>query len=41
MFAIREKRDAITQTDILGAVKRVNSKRSKGGISATPEALYG
>jgi ATP-dependent 26S proteasome regulatory subunit len=41
MIAIREKRDAVTQKDILSAVKRVNSKRLQGGISSTPEALYG
>ncbi len=41
MIAIRDKRDAVTQKDILGAVKRVNSKRSQGGTSSTPEALYG
>jgi len=40
MNAIRDKRDTVTQTDILNAVKRINSKRTQGGISATPEGLY-
>ncbi len=40
MSAIRDKRDTVTQNDILGAVKRINSKRTQGGISATPEGLY-
>ena len=40
MNAIRDKRDSVTQNDILGAVKRINSKRTQGGISATPEGLY-
>jgi proteasome regulatory subunit len=40
MNAIRDKRDTVTQNDILGAVKRINSKRTQGGISATPEGLY-
>jgi len=41
MIAIREKRDVIAQDDILTAVKRINNKRSKGGISTSPDALYG
>jgi proteasome regulatory subunit len=41
MIAIREKRDIIAQGDVLAAVKRVNSKRSQGGKSASPDALYG
>ena len=41
MIAIREKRDTITQKDMLSAVKRVNGKRLQGGITSTPEALYG
>ena len=40
MNAIRDKRDTVTQNDILSAVKRINSKRNQGGISATPEGLY-
>ena len=40
MNAIRDKRDTVTQKDILAAVKRINSKRNQGGISATPEGLY-
>ncbi|MDE0556872.1 MAG: proteasome-activating nucleotidase [Candidatus Poseidoniaceae archaeon] len=40
MTAIRDKRDTVTQNDILGAVKRINSKRNQGGISSTPEGLY-
>ncbi len=40
MNAIRDKRDTVTQNDILNAVKRINSKRTQGGISATPEGLY-
>lgn len=41
MIAIRDKRGVIAQKDLLGAVKRVNSKRSQSGTSSTPEALYG
>jgi proteasome regulatory subunit len=41
MIAIREKRDIIAQGDVLAAVKRINSKRSQGGKSASPDALYG
>lgn len=41
MIAIREKRDTVTQADIINAVKRVDGKRSQGGISSSPEALYG
>lgn len=40
MNAIRDKRDTVTQNDILAAVKRINSKRNQGGVSATPERLY-
>lgn len=40
MNAIRDKRDTVTQSDILAAVKRINSKRNQGGVSATPEGLY-
>lgn len=40
MNAIRDKRDTVTQNDILNAVKRINTKRTQGGISATPEGLY-
>lgn len=40
MNAIRDKRDTVTQNDILAAVKRINSKRNQGGVSATPEGLY-
>ena len=40
MNAIRDKRDTVTQNDILSAVKRIDSKRTQGGISATPEGLY-
>ena len=41
MIAIREKRDIIAQSDLLAAVKRLNSKRSQGGKSASLDTLYG
>ena len=41
MIAIRDKRSSITNDDLLEAVKRINSKKAQGGISSSPDALYG
>ena len=41
MVAIREKRNKITQADILLAVERIQIKKSTSGVTSSPDALYG
>ncbi|RJU97730.1 MAG: AAA family ATPase [Candidatus Poseidoniales archaeon] len=40
MIAIRDGRSSITNDDLLQAVVRINEKKSNGGRSASPDALY-
>tara|TARA_X000001036_G_scaffold82232_2_gene74057 strand:- start:6913 stop:8133 length:1221 start_codon:yes stop_codon:yes gene_type:complete len=40
MIAIREKRSSISQKDIMESIKRINLKKSRGGLKDSPEALY-
>ncbi|MDE0870039.1 MAG: proteasome-activating nucleotidase [Candidatus Poseidoniaceae archaeon] len=41
MVAIRDKRNKITQADILLAVERIQIKKSTSGVTSSPDALYG
>lgn len=41
MVAIRDKRNKITQADILLAVERIQIKKSTSGVTPSPDALYG
>lgn len=40
MIAIREKRSSISQKDFMESIKRINLKKSRGGLKDSPEALY-
>ena len=40
MIAIREKRSSISQNDFMESIKRINLKKSRGGLKESPEALY-
>ena len=40
MIAIREKRSSISQKDFMESIKRINLKKSRGGLKDNPEALY-
>ena len=40
MIAIREGRASINQKDFMEAIKRINVKKSRGGLEGNPEALY-
>tara|TARA_B110000444_G_scaffold260460_1_gene307544 strand:- start:27708 stop:28928 length:1221 start_codon:yes stop_codon:yes gene_type:complete len=41
MIAIRDKRNKITQSDLLKAVERIQLKKSTSGVTLSPDALYG
>ncbi|MEZ7988372.1 MAG: proteasome-activating nucleotidase [Candidatus Poseidoniaceae archaeon] len=41
MVAIRDKRNKITQADLLLAVERIQTKKSTSGVTSSPDALYG
>jgi|TARA_B110001450_G_scaffold113223_1_gene106985 proteasome regulatory subunit len=41
MVAIRDKRNKITQADLLLAVERIQIKKSTSGVTSSPDALYG
>ena len=41
MIAIRDKRDKVTQKDLVQAVDRIQVKKSTSGSSSSPDALYG
>jgi proteasome regulatory subunit len=41
MIAIRDKRNKITQTDMMSAIERIMVKKSTSGITSSPDALYG
>ena len=41
MIAIRDKRNKISQTDMMEAVERIMVKKSTSGITSSPDALYG
>jgi proteasome regulatory subunit len=40
MIAIRQKRTSIGQNDFMESIKRINLKKSRGGLKESPEALY-
>lgn len=40
MIAIRDGRSSITNEDLIQAVTRINEKKTNGGRSASPDALY-
>jgi proteasome regulatory subunit len=40
MIAIRQKRTSISQNDFMESIKRINLKKSRGGLKESPEALY-
>lgn len=41
MIAIRDKRNKISQNDMMAAVERIMVKKSTSGITSSPDALYG
>ena len=41
MIAIRDKRNKISQSDMMSAVDRIMVKKSTSGITSSPDALYG
>ena len=41
MIAIRDKRNKISQSDMMSAVERIMVKKSTSGITSSPDALYG
>ncbi|MDA8727680.1 proteasome-activating nucleotidase [Euryarchaeota archaeon] len=41
MIAIRDKRNKISQSDMMSAVERILLKKSTSGITSSPDALYG
>ena len=41
MIAIRDKRNKISQSDMMAAVERIMVKKSTSGITSSPDALYG
>ncbi|NCG01389.1 MAG: proteasome-activating nucleotidase [Euryarchaeota archaeon] len=41
MIAIRDKRDKVTQKDLVQAVDKIQVKKSTSGSSSSPDALYG
>ena len=41
MVAIRDKRNKVTQSDLLLAVERIQTKKSTSGVTSSPDALYG
>ena len=41
MIAIRDKRNKISQSDMMSAVERILVKKSTSGITSSPDALYG
>jgi len=40
MIAIRDKRSSISQKDFIESIKRINLKKTRGGLKDSPEALY-
>tara|TARA_B100000900_G_scaffold37169_2_gene27857 strand:+ start:2965 stop:4185 length:1221 start_codon:yes stop_codon:yes gene_type:complete len=40
MIAIREGRSSINHQDFIESIKRINVKKSRGGLEGNPEALY-
>lgn len=40
MIAIRDKRSSINQNDFMESIKRINLKKTRGGLKESPEALY-
>ena len=40
MIAIRDKRSSISQKDFMESIKRINLKKTRGGMKDSPEALY-
>lgn len=40
MIAIRDGRSSVSNDDLLQAVTRINEKKTNGGRSASPDALY-
>ena len=40
MIAIRDKRSSISQKDFMESIKRINLKKTRGGLKDSPEALY-
>ena len=41
MIAIRDKRNKISQKDMMSAVERILVKKSTSGVTSSPDALYG
>ena len=41
MITIRDKRNKISQNDMMAAVERIMVKKSTSGITSSPDALYG
>jgi proteasome regulatory subunit len=41
MIAIRDKRNKISQSDMMAAVERIMVKKSTSGVTSSPDALYG
>ena len=41
MIAIRDKRDKISQKDLIQAIDRIQTKKSNSGSKSSPDALYG
>jgi proteasome regulatory subunit len=40
MIAIRENRTSINQKDFMDSIKRINLKKTRGGLKESPDALY-
>jgi ATP-dependent 26S proteasome regulatory subunit len=40
MIAIRDGRSSVSNDDLLQAVTRINEKKTNGGRTASPDALY-
>jgi proteasome regulatory subunit len=40
MIAIRDKRSSINQNDFMESIKRINLKKTRGGLKESPDALY-
>ena len=41
MIAIRQERSVVKHSDVMEAIQRLQKKKSRGGITSSPDRLYG
>lgn len=41
MIAIRQERSVVKHGDVMEAIQRLQKKKSRGGITSSPDGLYG